>query len=205
MKIKLIALAVALMFVLTARSSEADSSKSYVKYVKDRTVLVIRACGKKSENGLGSAYGTGVKVSSNKVYTAYHLLEKGKGCDFLVDGKKAKGLHYSKGRDIAALSYKSKATPIKVRNPVLGEKIICSGYSRMYFKTKPLLSITYGSITTVGLPGGLVRIDNNINQGHSGGGCYSQRDGALLGIVVSLHTDPDDAPITGYSYLKPLI
>lgn len=191
--------AVSLLFFAPA-SIQAGTSESMVDYVQDRTVLVKRVCEKKSENG----YGSGVKVTPTKVYTAYHLVANAKDCVFLINGKESKVLHYSRKRDIAALAYTSNVSQMNVRNPILGEKIICSGYSMQYFKTKPLLSITYGSITTLGLPKGLVRIDNNINAGHSGGGCFSEKDGSLLGLVVSGHKYKN-LPITGYSYITTLL
>lgn len=76
---------------------------------------------------------------------------------------------------------------------------------QFFDRSIPRLSITYGSVTTVGFKNGLVRIDNNINRGHSGGGCFAESDGALLGIVVSMHTQRDGTPIVGYSYLKPVL
>lgn len=185
---------------LTLLVSSATASVK-VETGVDKTALVYKSCEDKSKNGWGS----GVYVSPNKLYTAYHVVENIEGCEVLVDGVPSKVRYYSKGRDIAVLTHDKDTSNLTVRDPVLGEKIMCIGYSSQFFRTKPLMSVTYGSVTTVGLPKGLVRIDNNINSGHSGGGCFAESDGALLGVVVSAHQHFDDTPIAGYAYLRPIL
>lgn len=170
-----------------------------VEHLVDRTGLVEIIC-----DDVFMGHGSAAYISDNVAVTAAHVVDS-EGCKYLLNGVETQVLSSDKELDIAYLSTAKKIAPALIREPALGERIICLGFPRQYFRTeKPLLSVTYGAISTLGLPNGLVRISANVNSGSSGGVCWASKDGAALGIMVSIHQQLG-APIVGYSYLRSLL
>jgi len=170
---------------------------SFLDEYIERTVLIKITC-----NGTPRGWGTGVEIGKGKIVTAAHVVDN--KCDIMVSGHKVIIVKLDTVKDVAILKSTRKLTKVRLRIPDLGEKIVCVGYSKQYFpKYKATKSVTYGNVSTIGLPRGLMRITNQVNSGHSGGGCFSLEDGALVGIVISLHSDRHNTPIVGYSYLRP--
>ena len=166
----------------------------------NRAALVEIVC-----DGKKAGWGSAAYIGDNHAVTATHVVDSPR-CKYLLDGVETQVSKASRKLDIAYLTTDKKIASVPIRTPRLGEHIICAGYSRQYFRSeKPKLSVSYGSILTVGFDNGLVRISTVAHQGHSGGACYSKRDGSLLGIIVSMHSHNDNTPIHGYIYLRSLL
>jgi len=183
-------------------TSQANTSKSYLDYAQDRTVLVYRTC----EDGVGDGWGSGVIWEGNKVVTAEHLVDDREGCTFAVsrageDSYPATVAKEDTRTDLALLNVAHDyGVTVSFARSKLGEAIVVVGYpAQLLDRGNQYLSILYGYISTKNV---LIesekryvdRISAPIYFGNSGGPVFNSV-GQVVGIVSAGHMH-----VQGYFY-----
>lgn len=202
MKNKFIYLLVILCFLLSSpgKNTYAHSSASYLSYVKDRTVLIVRECLDDTKEGWGS----GFIYKGNQVITAAHVIDDAEGCSFKVsrEGEKVYSGRVIKQNDKADLALMvvnhNYNVTVEFAESVLGEDIVAVGYPVQPFDgDNQYLSILYGNISTKNIPAGdkiVDRISALIFFGNSGGPVFNSL-GQVVGMSDLMHRN-----LAGYAY-----